>query len=123
MDYLCQQLGQLDIASDLPDNFHRREVVINRAMDVRSACMLYLASHIRHDATSFGTMGTICAPFIHLIAGKVAKIFFTGDEPITDAASYLKSSIDSFNNALVNLNLRIVIKVYELLKGMPFSLQ
>ena len=65
MDYLCQQLGQLDIANDLPDNFDQREVVINRAMDVRSACMLYLALHIRHDATSFGTMGTYNLRFVY----------------------------------------------------------
>ena len=50
-------------------------------------------------------------------------MFFTGNEPIADATSYLKSSVDSFNNALGNFNLRIVIKVYELLKGMPFSMQ
>ena len=64
MDYLCHQLGQLDIANDLPENFDQREVVINRAMDVRSACMLYLASQIHHDATSFGTMGTPYTAYI-----------------------------------------------------------
>ena len=67
MDYLCQQLEQLDVASDLPDTFDRREVVINRAMDVRSACMLYLATQISHDATSFGTIGMSCTRFIHLM--------------------------------------------------------
>ena len=45
------------------------------------------------------------------------KTIVRGDEQITDATSYLKSSIDSYNNALGNINLRIVIKVYELLKG------
>jgi hypothetical protein len=34
-----------------------------------------------------------------------------------EATSRLKSSIDSYNNALSNINLRIVIKAYELLKG------
>lgn len=42
---------------------------------------------------------------------------FIGDEQITEVRSYLKASIDSYNNALGNINLRIVIKVYELLKG------
>ena len=47
----------------------------------------------------------------------MAKPVFKGDEQITEAKSYLKSSIDSYNNALVNINLSIVVKVYELLKG------
>jgi len=61
LDYLCQQIGQLGVANDLPEGLDRRDVVINRAMDVRSAAMLYLASHINHDATPFGTLGTIIA--------------------------------------------------------------
>ena len=38
-------------------------------------------------------------------------------EQITDAGSNLKSSIDAYNKALGNITLRVVIKVYELLKG------
>jgi hypothetical protein len=49
--------------------------------------------------------------------GKITKNIFRGEEHITDAKSNLKSSIDLYNNALGNINLRIVIKVYELLKG------
>jgi len=61
--------------------------------------------------------------FLVLIGlGKVAKNIFKGDEHITDATSSLKSSIDSYNNALGNINLRIVIKVYELLKGTYFDM-
>lgn len=52
-------------------------------------------------------------------SGKVTKRIFK-DEQITDASSRLKSSIDSYNNALGNINLRINIKVYELLKGIHF---
>jgi hypothetical protein len=47
----------------------------------------------------------------------MTKNIFRGDEQITDATSKLKSSIESYNNALNNINLRIVVKVYELLKG------
>ena len=49
-------------------------------------------------------------------SGKVTKRIFK-DEQITDAMLHLKSSVDSYNNALGNINLRIVIKVYELLQG------
>ena len=57
LDYLSRQLGQLDVVNDLPHDFDRRDVVINCAMDVRSAAMLYLASQINHDITPFGTVG------------------------------------------------------------------
>ena len=59
LDYLCQQLGELNVATILPDDVERRDVVINRAIDVRTACMQYLTSHILHDATSLGTFGNI----------------------------------------------------------------
>jgi hypothetical protein len=61
----------------------------------------------------------------HLInlLGKVAKLFFTGEEHITNPTTYLKSSVDSYNNALGNMTLRIVMKVYELVKGKRLSLQ
>lgn len=56
-DYLCQQLEALVVAKLIPDDVEQCDTVINRAIDVRSACMLYLESHIRHDATLLGTMG------------------------------------------------------------------
>jgi hypothetical protein len=57
LDYLCQQLGELNVTNILPDDVDGGDVVINRAIDVRTACMCYLTSHIRHDATPLGTMG------------------------------------------------------------------
>ena len=42
----------------LPDELEQREFVVNRALDVRSAAMMYLAVSIRHDATPLGTPGT-----------------------------------------------------------------
>lgn len=54
---MCQQLDQLEIVHYLPEDIEQREHVINRGMDVRSACMAYLAINIRHDATPCGTVG------------------------------------------------------------------
>ena len=54
-----QQLGQLNVATILPDDVERSDVVINRAIDVRTACIQYLAYNICHDATPFGAFGTI----------------------------------------------------------------
>jgi len=42
----------------LPDELDQREFVVNRALDVRSASMMYLAVSIRHNATPLGTPGT-----------------------------------------------------------------
>ena len=60
-------------------------------------------------------------PSLLIGSAKVTKTIFRGDEQITDAKSHLKFSIDSYNNALGNINLRIVIKVYELLKGIQIE--
>jgi len=54
---MCQQLEQLAILDILPDDLAQREFVINRALDVRSATMLFLALNIRHDSTFLGIPG------------------------------------------------------------------
>ena len=57
LDYMCQQLEQLDIVRILPGDLDEYRSVINRAVDIRSACMVYIACHIQHDQTSFGLLG------------------------------------------------------------------
>jgi hypothetical protein len=59
LDYLCQQLGELDVTTLLPDDVEQRDILINRAIDVRTACMRYLTSHILHDATPGGIIGNV----------------------------------------------------------------
>ena len=104
--------------SILPDDVERCEVVMNRAIDVRTACMRYLTAHIHHDAIPMGTIGNLaCFGWSLIDLGKVTKTVFRGDARIVDAKLNLKASIDSYNDALGNINLRIVIKAYELLKG------
>jgi hypothetical protein len=61
LDSLCAIIGDLDI--NLPEDFDYRHAVINRAMDVRSAAMLFLSSHIKHDRTPFGTAGVFDVEF------------------------------------------------------------
>jgi hypothetical protein len=57
LEFICQQLEQLDVVGRVPDDLRQRDFIINRAMDVRSASLLYLALHIRHDATPLGIFG------------------------------------------------------------------
>ena len=101
----------------LPEDVDKCEVVLSRAIDVRTACMQYLAAYIRHDSTPLGTAGNLPSSIV-IDPGKIIKTTFTGDGPIADAISQLKSSVDSYNNSLSNIHLRIGIKTYELVKGM-----
>jgi len=57
LDYFVQQLEELEVVSVLPDDIDQRDYVLNRALDVRSASMLYLAVHLRHGSTPLGTLG------------------------------------------------------------------
>jgi hypothetical protein len=57
---MSQQLEQLKIVDKLPDDIDERESVVNRGLDIRSACMIYLGIHIRHNATMLGTVGKFC---------------------------------------------------------------
>jgi hypothetical protein len=58
LEYIRSQVGQLDVVDKIPHDIERRELIINRAMDVRSACMEYLATHLNHEANSLGLIGT-----------------------------------------------------------------
>jgi hypothetical protein len=117
LDYICQQMEQLSVVSDLPKDIEQREAIINRAMDVRSASMLYLAIHIRHDVIPLGTVGIRLYLCYLIILGKVFSTFFSGDSEISNSAACLKNSVDDFCKALDNFHVRVGIKTYELVKG------
>jgi len=54
---MYQQLEQLEILDMLPEDLEQHESVVNCAIDVRSASMIYLAVNIRHQATPGGDIG------------------------------------------------------------------
>jgi hypothetical protein len=57
LNFMYQQLEQLEILNILPEELEQRVSVINRAIDVRSAAMIYLAVNIHHQTTALGDMG------------------------------------------------------------------
>ena len=60
MEYICRQLGQLNVVEDLPDtNDDQPKQLTNRATDVLSASLNYLAVYIRRDSGRFGVVGTL----------------------------------------------------------------
>jgi len=58
MEYISQQFAQLSVLSVLPGDIEERELIVNRALDVRSAAMIHLAVSIRCESTRFGSLGT-----------------------------------------------------------------
>jgi hypothetical protein len=49
--------------------------------------------------------------------GKVAKVFFIGDEKVTDSFKYLTTAVNNYDMALSVFHTGALIKVYETLKG------
>lgn len=115
LNFMYQQLEQLEILDILPEELEQRESVISRAIDVRSAAMIYLAVNIYHQTTPLGDMGKVSLRLSNLTSsGKVFKTFFVGDEKITNSTEYLKTSIDDYCRVLNNIHARISIKSYQL---------
>jgi hypothetical protein len=56
---MCNQIAQLDVVEEIPDDIKNRELIVNRALDVRSACMEYLATHLNHEANRLGLIGKL----------------------------------------------------------------
>jgi hypothetical protein len=57
LEYISRQLAQLEIVKDLPDVDVDSGHLVNRAMDVLSASLMYMAIQIRHEAGYFGVTG------------------------------------------------------------------
>jgi len=51
----------LKIAKSIPSDIEQQDRgrLANRAMDVRSACVLYLAAQLQHDAIWLGIVGML----------------------------------------------------------------
>ena len=58
LEYICHQVGQLAVVDVIPPNLEQVVVVVNRAIDVRSAAMRYLAYQIQRDRNRLGIAGT-----------------------------------------------------------------
>jgi len=126
---MVQQLDRLRIVESMPEEVDN-SMVVNRALDVRSACMVYLALNIRHEATPLGTVGIMNQDFDLINVGKVVKTFLLGDQKISDSMDYLKSWVDKYTTALfdvhanvgVNLTYPLVKQTNEMVKGTPLGL-
>ena len=59
VEYICQHLRQLNVIEQLPDADVPPEQLINRATDVLSSALTYLAVHIRYEGGRFGVVGRL----------------------------------------------------------------
>jgi hypothetical protein len=55
LDYMYRQLGQLTVVTNRPDVVDPSKALLNRSLDVKSAALVYLSVHIRHE----GQLGII----------------------------------------------------------------
>ena len=59
VEYICRQLSYLKVIERLPDSkIESVEDLINRATDVLSAALSYLAFHINREPGMLGVLGT-----------------------------------------------------------------
>jgi hypothetical protein len=57
LDYISRQLGQLEVTEELPNAGVPSYHLINCAMEVHSAVMIYLAVLIRYESKIGGVVG------------------------------------------------------------------
>jgi len=61
LNYIHWQLGHLNVINDLPNSDIPTVTLINRASDVKSAILNYVAVHILHETNRFGLAGIALA--------------------------------------------------------------
>ena len=57
LDYVYRQLGQLRVIESLPKSKVPSEALVNSALDVKSAVMMYIAVHLSHQYIRLGIGG------------------------------------------------------------------
>ena len=113
MEYICRQLEQLDIIKHIPDADVPPDYLINRATDVLSATLTYLAVHIHHQPGRFGVFGRLpnsrLTDFVVAIVGTIIK----GDEECVTVDTELRDAVAEFNSALTNFASRIGFRTFQ----------
>jgi hypothetical protein len=109
-EYISRQLGQLVIINRLPETKVQSDQVVNRAMDVLSAALTYIAVHVKHESNLLGILGTSCYEIADQIGG-MGKSIFRGEEHFTAVERGLKDTVDEFNSTLANFGLGVAFEL------------
>jgi hypothetical protein len=95
-----------DVSQIVGDFPLEHEDIMNRAIDVRSASMKYLAALINHLSSAI----LLCIDHIQESTnslGRVGKVFMTGDAKVNNAESSFMNSIEEFHKALQVFQLKV----------------
>jgi hypothetical protein len=98
LDYMYRQLGQLEIVAvdNLPETVVPSKALLNRSLDVKSAALLYLSVHIRHEGNGIiGTARSILRslPFKATLERRFSKETQSATHPELDWRKQFGSSI------------------------------
>jgi len=116
---MSQLVQRIRIAQKLPDNLEEREAVINRAMDIRSSCFLYLAAHLPHDVVPLGDIGKVDILATANLSVKVFKTFVIGDEKLTDASVLLERTVARYDTAVNDAHMALTLYAVQVVEGYP----
>jgi len=58
LDYISRHLEQIEMVQQLPEAYIKSALLKNRAIDVLSASMLFLAATIDHEVSKVGLIGS-----------------------------------------------------------------
>jgi hypothetical protein len=118
IEYISRQLAQLEIVKDLPDVDVNSDHLVNRAMDVLSASLMYMAIQIRHEAGYFGVPGELYSPILGLqVVGSIISVAVKGKDKLDPTEQTLKKAIDGFYNALSHFGHHVSFKSFDEIRG------
>jgi hypothetical protein len=113
VEYICRQLEQLDIIKHIPDADVPPDYLINRATDVLSATLTYLAVHIHHQPGRFGVIGRLPNSRLTDFVGAIVGTIIKGDEESVAVDTELQDAVAEFNSALTNFASRIGFRTFQ----------
>ena len=117
LEFLSQEFAHLELVDVLPNDLEQRGFVVNRALDVRSASMMYLSRHDPPRRNSLELQVLLHSICTLTRLGKVVKTFLLGDVKITDSKAYLNNSVENYHRTLSDIvGIRMIIKVWEIVK-------
>lgn len=109
--FISRQLGQLRIIQNLPQIGIPPDAVLNRAIDVRSAALAYIATQIQYEAAGEpGVFRNIQCVQSMTYLGSTLSTFFIGDEDWKSVGSALQKSVEDFNKTLSHFGVGAVFE-------------
>jgi hypothetical protein len=117
LDYMHRQLGQLNVINDIPESDVPSQTLLNRALDVKTCSLNFLAIHIGLENNRLGLIGTSCIILTDL--GNMGSAIFKAD--VFDAARRdLEKAVLEFNSALSDFGHSIGFITFKTVRGIHF---